>query len=275
MLLAINSGNWNVKVAWDGGYELFDSCLGDGRKLNLENNYIDEMVVNYAGQHMFAGVLAEYESVFPRRSFGLSKAHDDMKIRTLIAVHRFGKGDNFDLMVGQPIKRHDEANKEKIKDLLLGVHEIEVNGVKKRFNISSVNVGAEGASVYWTLKDHEPAIRIVDIGSGTINIATIRDGFFIDKESTTLPFGTNRVEDDVYKLASAVNSALTSVCDVTDKLYLCGGIANYIFPLIHQQYPKAQTIEPEHMVNGKREKVTPEFANAIGLYNLGTVLHPS
>lgn len=273
MLLAIDSGNWNVKVAWENGFDMFDSCLGEGRKRNLESKYTDEMIVKYAGQYMFAGMLAEYESNFPRRSFGLSKAHDDMKIRTLIAAHRFGKGNIFDLIVGQPIKKHDDESKEMIKDLLLGDHEIEVNGVKKKFTINSVNVGAEGASVYWTLDSHEPAIRIVDIGSGTINIATIRDGFFIDKESTTLPFGTNKAEDDIYSLAHAVNSALTSICDTRDKLYICGGIAGYVFPLINQQYPNSQTVTPKHFSNGKVDELPPQFANVIGLYNLGTVIH--
>jgi len=273
MLLAIDSGNWNVKVAWENGCGMFDSCLGEGRIRNLESKYEDEMIVKYNGQYMFAGTLAEYESIFPRRSFGLSKAHDDMKIRTLIAAHRFGKGDIFDLMVGQPIKKHDDYSKEMIKRLLLGEHKIEVNGVEKIFNINSVNVGAEGAIIYWTLESHEQVIRIVDIGSGTINIATIREGYFIDKESTTLPFGTNRAEKDIGIISNAVNSALTSICDTYDKIYVCGGVGEIIVPLIQQQYPNAISHKPKFSVDNKVEELTPQFANAVGLYNLGVVIH--
>lgn len=38
MLLAIDSGNWNVKVAWENGCDLFDSCLGKDVNVILKVN---------------------------------------------------------------------------------------------------------------------------------------------------------------------------------------------------------------------------------------------
>lgn len=273
MLMAIDSGNWEVKCVWENGYGSFNSCLGEGRQRNLKSEYPDEMIVTYKNQLMFAGSLAEYESAYPRRSFGITKAHEDGRLRTLIAICRFGKGNVFDIVVGQPIRKHTESEKNLIINMLKGEHKIELNGVKKEFEIRNVTVTPEGAAIYWTFQEHSDLVRIVDIGSGTINIATIRDGFFVDKESTTLPFGTEVNKIDNTTISHAINSALNSICDRDDEIYVAGGKSVELIDYIKSQYHNCKLHHPYTEVNGKIEKLHPKFATAVGLYNLGRVIY--
>ncbi|WP_342045888.1 ParM/StbA family protein [Bacillus sp. OTU530] len=264
----VDPGNKNTKIATDEGVFFFDSCLGDGRDLRLENDYHDPMSGTYEGKPFFAGMLAEKESYYPRRSMGLSKAHEDMKLRVLIALHRFTQEQTFELIVGQPIKRHTPDEKKRIKELLIGEHDLLLNGVQKTLRIQSVEVAAEGAGVFWC-QPQGGKIRIIEIGSGTVNIATIEDGYFIDKESDTLPFGTLSHGGDIAAVTSGILSAMTRMCAYADDIRIAGGAAAQIYPSIVQVYPKAQLLRPIH--TGKM--VHPMFANAIGFYELSKLVY--
>ena len=102
----------------------------------------------YQGKPFFAGMLAEKESYYPRRSMGLSKAHDNMKLRVLIALHRYSNEYENDLIVGQPIKMHIPNEKKKIIGLLEGEHTLILNGVQKTFRVRHMQVAAEGAGAF-------------------------------------------------------------------------------------------------------------------------------
>lgn len=80
------------------------------------------------GRKGYAGSIALYEDEFGSASiYGETKAHNDTKIRVLLAIHRYLERyhlnvSRFSIVVGQPIKGHKESEKTLIKKMLLGLH---------------------------------------------------------------------------------------------------------------------------------------------------------
>src|SRR5690606_25466293 len=79
--------------------------------------------------------------------------------------------------------------KGKIIDMVRGEHVFWVNGRRQRVQVDEVGVGAEGSSAYWG-KVSDGRVRIIDVGSGTVNCATIHDAKHIHSASGTFNFGT-------------------------------------------------------------------------------------
>src|SRR5690606_1857500 len=139
-----------------------------------------DMVFEHEGRKGFAGTLAVYESEFGGSIMGDTKAHEDTRLRVLLAIHRYCTtykcSDNtFHIILGQPIISHKPKDKNHLKWLVCGEHTITVNGVEKTFTISRCEIAAEGASSYWS-NSQMGLVRIVDLGSGTCNFATLLDG---------------------------------------------------------------------------------------------------
>jgi plasmid segregation protein ParM len=202
------------------------------------------------------GELAEKESNFPRRSQGLTKANQDVLIRILVAVHRFGSSSN-KIVVGQPIEKHIPEEKEKIINMLKGKHTLTLNDETKTFYIEDVRVASEGASSWFGWFKQSPNFRIIDCGSGTVNIATIRDWNFNDRESFTMKVGT-RTTDIITpeELVDSIISRTTAFFEQNDLILLVGGIAPVVYEQIKSFYPNTITFE-----NSK-------FANAMGFFNI-------
>lgn len=272
-IITIDAGNNAVKVATEEGVFSFNSFLGEARDRRLKSHYEDEMVGEYNGMLFFAGELAQRESEFPRNSMGLSKAHEDAKLRTLIALHRYSKSyDNY-ILVGQPIEMHNPEEKQRIKTMLAKEHTLTLNGVEKKFYIHRTEVAAEGASAYWCCKEELPVVHIVDAGSGTVNVATIRDGQFIDKESFTLPFGaestkTKNMQAMSYGIISALNRF-----NRQEPFRLVGGAAEKIKPYLEVQFPDCKVIRPLMKVGSKVTAVHPKYATVVGMYNLAQMVY--
>jgi plasmid segregation protein ParM len=195
MIIGADGGNYETKIVTPNGAFKFRSCLGEYRDFNIDKGLLteDDMVFEYNGKKGFAGTLAESESTFIREMAGDTKAHEDALIRILIGIHRFASGGEHDIIVGQPIRKH-KAEKEHIVRMLKKEHTITVNGITKTFTIRNVNVAPEGAAAYWCLKENIEKVRIIDVGSGTVNCSTINEGRFIDRDSFTLSFGANSEE---------------------------------------------------------------------------------
>lgn len=273
MSIVIDPGNKEVKVATAEGVFSFNSFLGEARDRRLETRYKDEMIGEYDGMPFFAGELAQYESEFPRNSMGLSKAHEDAKLRILIALHRFScKYDN-QIIVGQPIETHNLEEKKRIKEMLAKEHKLTLNGVEKKFYIHRTEVSAEGAAAYWCLKEKLPLVRIVDVGSGTVNVATIRNGQFIDKESFTLPFGAESTKTrDMKAMSYGIISALNRF-NREDPYRLVGGAAESIHPYLTARFPDCAVVHPEVKSGNKITIVHPKFATVVGMYNIAQAVY--
>jgi plasmid segregation protein ParM len=270
MIIGIDGGNYETKIVTPNGAFKFRSCLGEYREFQAEKELtVDDMIFEYNGRKGFAGTLAENESLFIREMAGDTKAHEDVLIRILIAIHRFADSSEHDIIVGQPIKTH-KTEKQKIIDMLKGPHTITVNGIHKSFLIRNVNVAPEGAAAFWTHKGTENKVRIIDVGSGTVNCATISDGRFIDRDSFTLSFGSNSEKNyETERLAEAIIASSSKRWKQVDCIRVCGGIAEIIKPFLEKYFVDIQVIKPMVREGNSWRIVHPVFGNAIGFFELG------
>lgn len=107
--------------------------------------------------------------------------------------------------------------------MLKGVHLIEVNGRKRTINIEEVGVAPEGSGAFWS-KPEMGTIRIIDIGSGTVNAATINDKHHINNASTTFNFGVETVKNknDLGMIARGIIRNTTKLkWNKHDKVLIC------------------------------------------------------
>jgi plasmid segregation protein ParM len=145
-------------------------------------------------------------------------------------------------------------------------HTLTLNGITKTFTIRNVNVAPEGAAAYWAYKGTEEKVRIIDVGSGTVNCSTINEGRFIDRDSFTLSFGANSEEHyETERLAEAIIASSSKRWSKGDCIRLCGGIAEVIKPYLSNYFTDIQLIRP--FMNNKF--LHPVFSNAAGFYELG------
>lgn len=269
MRLGIDCGNHGVKVCGEHGLLQFNSSLGESREINLKQVHgQDDMVYEYQGECGFAGSLAMFESEFSGSIMGCTKAHRDSKIRALLAIHRYCtvynlQENQFDIVTGQPVSTHNINEKEKLKGMLKGEHTIKVNGVEKSFNINRVEIAAECASSYWSSNPKEGLARIIDVGSGTVNYATILEGRFIDKDSHTIPFGVNTNKTNNLKLLSrGIVTQVLKKWNPDDQVYVIGGVAETILPHLKEYFSNIEVLYPIY----NQQYVNPVYANAIAFY---------
>jgi plasmid segregation protein ParM len=262
MILGIDAGNNEVKVATDKGVFKFNSCIGEWRERRL--NTITDWEIEYMGKKCFAGDLAEDESQMKRITFGTTKAHEETKLRVLLAVYLYGDKFN-DIVIGQPIISHTESEKQSIKAMLLGEKELTVNGASKRFYIDSVTVSPEGAIGLWSMPQPKEYVKFIDVGSGTINLGSIKKYRFNDKESHTLDFGAESTKTkDIKALAESIKAFITNTWNKDDEIYLIGGAAEVV--------AKELNMKVHYPIHNDKEQ-HPIFTNAIGFYNVGRVTY--
>lgn len=275
MIVGLDPGAYETKlVTKEGAFKML-SCLGEYRNLKIEKKFLEEDIVyEHEGKKGFACRLAIKESLFKRRMAGDTKAHEDALIRILIALHRFTNDTQFDLVVNQPIVKHTK-DKEKIIQMLKGKHSIKVNGHTKTFYINNVSVAPEGAIAYWAIEKSANFERIIDIGSGTVNAATIVDGEFIDLESFTLVFGANSEESyNIKDLAEAIKAeCIIKRWKKTDEIRICGGVSPLIKDGLGGFFKKVEIIQPRIRVGNGIKQIAPVYANAVGCYELACELY--
>ncbi|MDP5274368.1 ParM/StbA family protein [Chengkuizengella axinellae] len=270
MILGIDAGNHEVKVFGEKGAMKFFSDIGEYRERRLEQSFgDDDMIFEYKGRKGFAGSLARNESEFGGSMMGDTKAHEDGKLRVLLALHRYcSDKEKVYLVTGQPIKKHQRDEKQKIKEMLLGRQIIQVNGESKSFVLMNVEVAAEGSASFWCIPK-QGKIRIIDIGSSTVNLATIKDRKYIDRDSDTLPFGMNtNLSSSNEAIARAIAAETLKKWDSKDELYLAGGIARELQPEFEKYYRNVNVINPTYKAGASTRMLHPVYANAVGFYHL-------
>lgn len=254
MIAAIDPGNCNTKFA---GLQqrpfVFPSAIGVNdlaRNLKREAGPYD-FEWEYDGKCGFAGTLALEESEYAESRKDDSKAHFDAKLRTLIALHRFGAGNDFDIVVGQPIDTHTEAEKTAIKRMYIGRHDLTVNGQRKIITINRCEVSPEGAAAGLLVAPNAGTIRVIDIGSGSVNYATIINRRFNNRGSWTYNEGMES-KRDLQPAAFArqiASKAIARKWSVEDMVYLVGGGAAELLPYLLEYFRHAQLIDDPQTAN--------------------------
>ncbi|PZX07882.1 plasmid segregation protein ParM [Psychrobacillus insolitus] len=277
LILGVDAGNHKAKVVGPFGIDSFKTNICDWFERDVEEVFgRDDMEFEINGRKGFAGSIAEHEDQFGDGTmYGDSKAHEDTKIRVLLAINRYLERycphfTDIALVTGQPIKRHKQAEKDAISSMLIGIHEIKVNGKTRVINIEKVGVAPEGSGAIWSCPQ-DGIIKIIDIGSGTVNVVSIVDRKLINTASTTFNFGVETVnnKDDLGTIARGIIRNTTKLkWNKNDKVLICGGIAEGIAPHLIEHYHNAEILVPELVRGNGVTKLHPVFANAVGFYAL-------
>jgi plasmid segregation protein ParM len=276
MILGLDAGNSSIKICGSFGLLKIPSAIGEARELNLKQQHgEDDIYFEHNGLKGFAGTLALYESEFCGSIMGDSKAHNDTLLRVLIGIHRYLTTyklnyNRFKLVLGQPISKHTQEEKDTIKHMVKGSHTISVNGIEKTFYILDCQIAAEGASSYYSTLPYEGLVRILDVGSATINYATILHQKFIDKDSGTLPFGCNtNKSNDFYQMTRGIVSSVSKKWDKDDIVLVVGGASESVCSHLKEYFPNANKLMPIH----NNDYVNSIYANAIAFYNIGVSIY--
>jgi len=269
MILGIDAGNSEVKVCGEFGVIKFPSDISEWRerKLISREGFPYDIEWEYQGKKGFAGTLARNEGQFNARRKGDTKAHEETLLRVLFALHNYSEHEYFKIVVGQPIEKHTQEEKEKIKRLLLGSHIITINGEEKKFHIAKIEVAAEEAASFWCEPEGD-LVRIIGVGAGTIGCATLMNKRYVDKDSFSLNFGADTVKTlDYEALARKIFNEAN--WNRHDKVKLVGGLAEELFPYMQKFFPKIKILYP--VVNS--EQIHPIYANCVGFYQIARVIY--
>ena len=275
LILGIDAGNHMAKVMGPFGTDKFRTNICDWFERDVEETFgSDDMEFEINGRKGFAGTIALYEDEFGNgATYGDTKAHEDTKIRVLLAINRYLNNycpniGHVSIVVGQPIKKHKDSEKNKIKDMLFGQHTIKVNGKTRTFYINNVGVAPEGSAAFWSLPQ-DGLVRIIDVGSGTVNAATIIDNRHINTSSDTFNFGAETInnKNDYSNMARGIIRNTTKLkWNKSDKILICGGISEGITPHLIEHYPNAEILNPQVRSRNEVKILKPVFANAVGFY---------
>lgn len=277
LILGIDAGNYRAKVAGEYGVDTYRTAICEWFERIEEDDFYkgDDMEFELNGRRGYAGTLASYEDQFSGGAmYGDTKAHADTLVRVLLAIYRYKERycpgfNRFLIVVGQPLASHNNDEKRRIIEMLRGEHFITVNGAKQHFYIDNVAVAAEGSGAFWSAPKLEGQQRIIDVGSGTTNYATIKDRRLINMETRTFNFGTETIKGGIEALARGViQSATVLRWHRNDEIRLCGGIASELLPLLSDHFSSIDTFIPTLKTHQGEVPQLPVYANAVGFYEI-------
>lgn len=282
-ILGIDAGNHDIKVVGPEGAIKFPSYLAKWREIRLDNErgrY--HMEVEHRGQQYLAGDLAVDQGMLATSLKGVTKANEEILIRVLLALAQYDAESVHEIVVGQPIKTHTKDEKEKIVKMLEGPHDITVNGKTRAFSIKKVAVAAEGAAV-GLLEPLKARYHIIDVGSGTINWATVgSDGKqvkFYDVESDTETRGLSTLGDQVemQEVANFIGQKLSARWGDMDVVRIVGAAADDMLNPMKRYFPNAEVYRPAVHVKKEAgislERLEPVYANAAAFYAIARSLY--
>jgi hypothetical protein len=261
MIVSFDGGKYQVRVVHEDGQFSYLSKLYPYRELNLQNDLSEnDLIIEFNGKTYMGGDLGEREGKIPIQFTDTSKSHPTTLIHLLVALHRLPNS-FFKVVVGTPIKHRTEAEKHKLKSLLLGTQRITVNGRSKIIKIEDVEIGAEGASGFWS----DPLmgeVQGLDFGSTTVNYYYMQDKKFINKKSGTFPYGAENAEmDSPEATMEAIYSQLSNKFNKNNPTQVMGGLAYTMIDAVQNYYPNAYVVKD------------PIFATSQGLYQIARAIY--
>ncbi|MFF3024392.1 ParM/StbA family protein [Gottfriedia sp. NPDC057948] len=271
-IIAIDAGNNEVKVCYGSKLDKFCSAISDWHKRpQQEQHGSDDMEWEYQGMKGFGGTLAKIESEFGSHMYGGSKNHFDATMRILLAIHRNTNEKELYLAVGNPYDTLTKEEATDIKKALIRTHELIVNGLLKKFTIKDVIVAAEGAAAFQAIPYTSDLVRIIDVGSGTVNLISILRGRIVDIESFTTDYGmlTSKYgEANPFAIARGIIGDTSKKWKKEDKVKVVGGPAEIIAPFIKNHYKNTEIITPQIWTHDGIKFAPPIFGNVVGMYNM-------
>jgi plasmid segregation protein ParM len=265
-IIGLDVGRHRVKVYSDGCKLSFPSYCGSYRALRLERTMTeDDLIVEWKGCRYYVGAIARDEADDGVQNFLTSKVTTDTQLIGLTALYRaVENGEEISLVVGHPIINHTQPEKEGMRQLFTGEHELTVNGVYKRFKIRNFTIVPEGASTQFILPSKLVIAHGIDAGGATTNYCTWERGRWVDRLSGTLQFGLENMRLSIDQFARLVaNNVAQKIHQFRGPIYVMGGAAEPLSSAL-RQYIRNVPIEP--LEDGM-------YANARSYYEIGVKLY--
>lgn len=273
--VGIDVGRDSVKAVTCGTKVSFKSRVGEWRERRLNSG--GDFEVDVGGQKYFVADLAE-ESYFRREMATESKVHQETQILFLTALSQIVKGKRIAITTGLPVTQHTANDKEALSRLLQGSSWVIVNNQKYSFDIERFGIVPEAGGAYWdAVLDNngkisnswlaEQKVRVIDIGSRTVNYCTIDRRKYLDRDSGTILYGVLELENAGQSDVTKEQFARRIVADISkkwlgyqpqrDTVLLTGGGSLLLERWLKPHFPLAQIVDD------------PVFANARGYYKMG------
>ena len=172
----------------------FKSVVGEWHQRNLNND--GDYDVNIDGTNYFISDLALRESYLPREMTTESKIHEETLLLFLTGIANLARNNDLFISTGLPINMFNPKVRDDIVTLLRGKHEVTFAGFKpKQFYINEITVCPESGGTYFYESKKRPElkhgkVRVINVGSRTINFCCVEDGVFVNKSSGTLLYGS-------------------------------------------------------------------------------------
>lgn len=256
-LVAIDAGRSFTKVKVGNRVFEFPSKVSKALE-GYRDHMPGDLEVRYKGKDYFVGRLAEREG-YAWTNMLETKVHEQTLIEVITACFLAEVVGKVAIMTSVPINMYaKETERSGLKKLLMGEHEVVVNGVYRKIQIEKVGIGLECACSFFS-NQRPGKVRIIDPGARTTNFATYKDGIYIGKESGTIPYGWDSVRDsDPELMANLIISEIGKSWSTSDQLEIIGGRAQDLeLPMQKQGFIHTKGAE-----EGK-------YANVRGLYEIG------
>lgn len=162
MIIGIDLGNWNVKTSEE---DIFQSRYNT-----------TESLLEACGEVLeFGGI--KYYLKEGRLENDYNKANKSTNEILFLYSLAIQKGNYFKVVVGLPALSY-KNNREKFKSNLLKmkIHDVKINGIGKKIIIEDIIIFPEGAGAYFSLSNRPKNAVIIDIGGGTTNIVSFKNG---------------------------------------------------------------------------------------------------
>lgn len=131
--------------------------------------------------------------------------------------------------------------------MYIGHHDLTINGQRKIITINRCEVSPEGAAAGLLVAPNVGMIRVIDIGSGSVNYATIINRKFNNRGSWTFTEGMES-KRDLQPAAFArqiASKAINRKWSAEDKVYLVGGGAQELESYLREYFNHAQLIDDD------------------------------
>ncbi len=268
LVVGADVGKYKTKVVWRNGVQGHLSKISTYREIRdnikLDDNFI---VIEFNGQKYLAGELAEREGQNFLNNPNIYKSNLITLLNLLIELSKLPDTE-FNVVLGNPFSINVQKERELLKNLIIGTKEFVVNGKQHKIHIRNVGVCPEGLSAWYAPSVSSATYEdcnIIDFGSSTIHCIAIRKKKLVDKRSHTFNFGFDEqsmIDHNYEGLMQSIKSQMEKRWDDGDKkMILVGGKAPEMFKYVRDIYDKSNpVIHNNH-----------EYANALGLYELGVV----
>lgn len=257
-------GKYRTKIKWKGGVQGHLSKIATYREIKdnvkLDDNHV---IVEFNKQKYLAADLAEREGQNYLNSPDIHKSNLITLLNLMIELGRL-PDINFNVIIGNPFGINVQSERERLKNLIIGTKEFNINGKDFRINIHNVGVAPEGLAA-WYSSSFPDDVNIWDFGSSTIHAIAVRKKKFVDKRSHTFDLGFETLIDDNYDgLMQSLFSQMEKKWNDGDKKIICiGGKAPEMYRYVTDRYPNSNAV----MHNSH------EYANAIGLHEMGVAAY--